>query len=409
MGTPLVLYLFWMTNSDLGTAFFLLLSLMAAWGWLQNLETNGRFLYLAGLFGGLALASKYTAAFGLVILSLFVGWTCWKKRRLSGLRGFSLYCALLILPLIPWWTRNYIYTGNPVYPYLVETLGPKTADAKLMRDWHDETSDGSPGLHPLLHVEKLWHDAIAGVSDPAYDYAGPIFLCFFPLIIGVLNIQWALLGTIYFCASILLGLSGTYITRLLISYYAPLSLVVALAIVSITGYARKTWALALLLSILIFNIYGLSTMSLLTSEKGLSVATGRVIPAEYLRKPRNLYPNPAYAAFRFINGLGLPPQDRILLIGDARTFYSPRWTLANTPHDIPIIFSWANEAMDSEQLYGKLKANRIEILYNLKESRRIDGEGPLSDRAMGFITAMLGRHFQRVFKDHWTTLYRRID
>ncbi|MBI3552601.1 MAG: glycosyltransferase family 39 protein [Elusimicrobia bacterium] len=407
LGTPLVIYLFWVTNSDLATAFFLLQTLMAAWSWLQDPEKNRKMLYLAGLFAGLGLASKYTAVFGVSILSFFIAWTFWKKRETLRVRAFLFYLTLIILPLAPWWARNYVYTGNPFFPYLADTLGPKGTDLNLMRGWQDETKDASPGFRPVLHVKKMWDDATTGVANIAFNYIGPLFVSFFLLTLCALKVPWVRLGTMFFSASILCGLSATYITRLLIAYYIPLALLIAFAIVSMLSRpVQKRCALILLVSMLGFNVYLLSHMLLLTSIKGLRVATGQVTPADYLKEPRNYYPNPSYGAYEFVRHLGLRSDDQILVAGESRMFYSPNTTVGSAPHDIPVIFEWAIGSKDPEELYRKLKSRNISIvIFNPAEARKIPA-GYANIHLSNMIAFMLGHYFQRVYADPWAEVYR---
>lgn len=407
VGTPSVIYLFWMCNADLGAAFFLLLALMSAWEWSRDVRGNHKTLRLTGIFCGLALASKYTAAFGIAPLTLFVSWNCWK--RSLGSRAFLLFCFLAILPLLPWWARNVAFKRNPVFPYMVETFGPKDVDTELLSGWHRETSEDSPGASPLRHAKKLWEDAAFGLL-PAVNYTGPLFVGFFILVLGWAGIAWVRLGVFYFCAAMFLGLSSTYIHRLLIPYYPPLALLVAFAAVSCAGSRSTTgiWAGVLLVAVLAFNAYQMSMILFSTSLRGLSVASGKVAPEEYLKTPRSLYPNPSYGAYAFIKGLRLNPRDRILVVGESRLFYAPGNAIGNAPHDPPVIFAWANGSMDPERLYGKMNAHSVEVvLWNRGEGARTNSRKYVNGRGISLIAAMMDRHFERVYRDSWTDVYRR--
>jgi len=267
MGTPLVLYLFWVCNSDLGMAFFLLLALMATWRWSCELETNQRMLYLAGIFAGLAVASKYTAVVGVVVLMAFVAWRSWRKRPAAPF----LFFLVAMMPLIPWWIRTYEFTGNPFFPYLVSAFGPKDADQSLLALWYQETRAGTAGIHPFVIMKKIWTDAIYGALPPL-NYTGAIFVAFSPIILFVQQMPWMRFVSLYCCITLLAGLSMTHITRLLVPFYLPLSLVVAFALISERHrYARA--ASVLLISALLFNTHRFVMVMLLTSLKGLSVAT----------------------------------------------------------------------------------------------------------------------------------------
>ncbi len=405
LSTPLVIYLFWMSGSDLGAAFFSILALAAAWRWLQENSEHDRMLYLSAIFNGLALASKYTTVFGAIITFPFLAWTAWRKNRRGAWRAVFLYGVLIMLPVLPWLARNYVYTGNPVYPYLVETLGPQSADADLLKHWRKETSQASPGFNPFLLIEKMWSDAISGQNLTA-NYVGPLFVGFFLLVLCVWNESWVKMAVLYSYCALILGLSATYITRLLLLYFIPLALVIAYAIISLKT-TQKVWAAALLIATIIFNVYQSSIVILLTTIEGLSVATGRVTQAEYLRQPRDWHPNPTYGAYQFVAGLGLHPQDRILIIGESRSFYSPNLSISNAPYDVPVIFSWANEAKNLDELYAKLKSENISIVIsNPRENARKYSAGYISQRGLKLLAAMLDKYFVQAYDDSQAIVFK---
>jgi len=410
LGTPLVLYLFWMSNSDFCVSFFLLLMLIGVWRWAQDVEKNSRLLYLSGLFGGTALAAKYTAAFGILILTPIILWISWNSRRAGGLRRFCLYGVLLLLPLIPWWTRNYVYKGNPVFPYLAATLGPPSTDLDLVNSWRSETRDGSSGLQFRGLLGKFWKDAMTGFADTPYNYIGPLFLGFFLLVLGGFKIPWVQWGAVYCVLSIVLGLTQTHITRLLIPYYVPLALIIASAAMAQSAKpVYRTWMVSLLLSVSLSNMYEMSGLFLLTTMNGLRVATGVLTPVEYLRQPHSsIYGDTPYGAFEFIGKMNLKPGEKVLVLGESRIFYCPNPVVANAAHDVPVIFSWANDSHDPAELYMKLKAQNISVfLSNVTASLRNDPQKYINARGVSMIGAMLNTYFNKVYEDQWNSVYRR--
>ncbi len=82
--------------------------------WRQgNQRTN---LLLAGAFAGLAFSTKYTAgALGIAALAA-LAWHSWKRRSafMPTLLQFGLAAAIFALP---WLIKNWVMTGNPVYPF----------------------------------------------------------------------------------------------------------------------------------------------------------------------------------------------------------------------------------------------------------------------------------------------------
>ncbi|MCJ7511958.1 MAG: glycosyltransferase family 39 protein [Anaerolineales bacterium] len=112
---------------DLAWAAFEFLALACVVEWWRAGER--RWLVLAGVFAGLAIGTKYIAAAGLGLLALAVvclGFQAGWRRTLSSL-------ALLLLPGVlvaaPWYAKNWLWFGNPVYPLYLG--GPEWSARRL--------------------------------------------------------------------------------------------------------------------------------------------------------------------------------------------------------------------------------------------------------------------------------------
>jgi hypothetical protein len=83
-------------------------------GWRQ---TGGkRWLILAGVFTGLAIGTKYTSG---VLALTGTGALCWHiwKRKEKFFPAILTFGILATLVALPWFLKNWITTGNPVYPF----------------------------------------------------------------------------------------------------------------------------------------------------------------------------------------------------------------------------------------------------------------------------------------------------
>jgi hypothetical protein len=92
-------------------------------------EPTGKYLnaLLAGVFAGCAMACKYTAipfcigvAFSIACISFFE-----RKQRRLFISLAAIFTVNAILISFPWFMRNYIYTGNPTFPYFSEVFGQR--------------------------------------------------------------------------------------------------------------------------------------------------------------------------------------------------------------------------------------------------------------------------------------------
>ena len=107
--------------SDMGWALFESLALLILLRWSRTQQQG--WLVLAGLFAGLAAGSKYLGLAGLgagVCLVLLASWR-------SGFKAVMRACAAFALPalvaLAPWYLKNVLWLGDPVYPFLSGSEG----------------------------------------------------------------------------------------------------------------------------------------------------------------------------------------------------------------------------------------------------------------------------------------------
>ncbi|MCS7265516.1 MAG: glycosyltransferase family 39 protein [Armatimonadetes bacterium] len=87
-------------------------------------QPDGKWLILAGIFAGAAAGTKYT---GLLLIALIVPLGAWAIKRVGEPRWSQLAAGTLIAVLIasPWYFKNWLWTGNPVFPFAYEIFGGK--------------------------------------------------------------------------------------------------------------------------------------------------------------------------------------------------------------------------------------------------------------------------------------------
>lgn len=117
MGSPLAVYLAGSAYIDLGVAMFVTLAFLALQRWRET--ASGAWILLSGAFIGMAAGSKYhgvlIAALMVIALLLFA-----RDRRL---RTILLFASAAIICAAPFYVRNEMVTGNPLFPYLHWVFG----------------------------------------------------------------------------------------------------------------------------------------------------------------------------------------------------------------------------------------------------------------------------------------------
>lgn len=94
-----------------------------AWDRWRREKQNGWF-YTMILFTGAAVASKLTAVIVLPLVFFGIVWECRKTRDTAGVfKKILIFIAGISAFLLPWWGRNYLASGNPLVPYMMQFFG----------------------------------------------------------------------------------------------------------------------------------------------------------------------------------------------------------------------------------------------------------------------------------------------
>jgi hypothetical protein len=138
---PVVLKLSVTVYVDLGLIFFSWMALVHFLYWQED-GWRWKEFFISAVCCGLSLGVKYNGMVTLFILAAFVAMAYARShagRPRAGLKalGFAaLYIAVAAAVFSPWWLRNLVWTGNPVYPLMNSffkqlhfAAGPPAADA----------------------------------------------------------------------------------------------------------------------------------------------------------------------------------------------------------------------------------------------------------------------------------------
>jgi len=129
LSLPVVVRLSTTAYVDLGLVFFSFAALLAIMKWRESGFSPGPLL-LAGLLCGLAMGTKYNGLITWVLLSLAVPWLYvldapggGRYRQPAALMWAGLFALTALLVFSPWAIRNWLWTGNPVYPLFPGVFG----------------------------------------------------------------------------------------------------------------------------------------------------------------------------------------------------------------------------------------------------------------------------------------------
>ena len=257
-------------------------------------------LLAAGLLAGIATAARLQ---GLPWTLILIGLVALRLPRRAGWIGLGWLAGSW-----PWWLKNLILTGMPLAPIGLRGDGMEAA-------WRDSKSN----LY-LIDGPSEWLPALVTALAPHLSYAGPLALAAAMALFGPRGRRAQLLGLV-----VALGLAAWFLTGSLARYIAP-SLAVLLALAaaaSATRTGRLVTSLALATTLLLGAAITWQQMAR-WGGAALMVAT----PHDW---PEGLVTHNPVRAFEAASEL--PPEARVLFVGEARGFGFQRRFAAPSPYD----------------------------------------------------------------------------
>lgn len=319
-----------------------------------------------GLAASVKLAGLYWVVAGLAATAV-AGWTGRDTLRAG---------AVALASVAPWWVRAFVHTGNPVYPMAYGLLGGRPwseeSQARVIADL-PYGAPGSLGLGGLLrlpldlvqHPERFGSASEAGVLA----VAATSLVLVLPIISRVVGLgeRGRRLGD---AAVVFVALSGAgwVLTSPTTRFFAPAFVVGLAGLVGALLYLRRAGRVVALIVILVGGVCG--TARFLDQHvavfSSLEVALGRESADAYLARQLD-----HFAAARFVQDR-LPPDARLLFIGETRPYYFHREAMAPSAYDRHTLRRWVQESPSPEALAKRLAAEGFtHVVLNIYEFKRL--------------------------------------
>lgn len=350
----------WMGKSDIAHAFYCLASVAS----FIILKQDRSSLILTGIFSGLALGSKSLAlfyCFGAFVLT----WLLLARRKSKVLMDLLLYLGVSVLIASPWWIKNFLETGDPIFP-----MGPSWFRSSLWTPvqyaqwWAYHTRSLKEVLSPLF--------SYVGMSQALGVYF-PTALVGFPL--GLFSwrerkIRFLIVYTILGYLFVLFGTVGD--PRFLLPVFPVLAVIVGVSFLNASPILKRITGWAMILFVF-WNLGGLAIS--LEALKAPSLFWGVQSHEQVLREML-----PPYPAFEFLNQT-VKKGEQVLFLGEARTFYVEPDVLAPTVFDHPATVPYFRDAKDGREVLLRLKKDGVNyLLVNPTEIERWNRSVPGWDR-----------------------------
>jgi hypothetical protein len=365
-----------LNNNDTVLALFAFAGVYALVGWRET--KNMMWLYVAGAFFGFAAGSKYSGFFmlvasgflvvSLIVLSVGRGPSEAVRAALMAV-GFALAA---FIGVGPWLIKNYIYTGNPVYPTFMELFGGRDwnpAATTLFQSTIRSANQMTNNLPDDLAV--LWHLTFRDIPQKTI---GPAFVAFSACIpFALLRLRKAP-APLLLPVIVALGLLVPW--TLLLAQTANYALPGIVILVPVIAAGIDTFIgnrLYLKLATAILLIAGvLASVNLLYATRGDAMAIGLAVRSheEFLKG------NMLYQAQNYINTY-IPTDQRIAMVVDNRTYYlDKRPILMLSPLDNGRINQVGIRT--PEQLMDILSREQVDYVFATDEIRRYTYSLPIN-------------------------------
>jgi len=311
LSSPVVFSISGTAYIDMALAFYVLLSFVFLSFWLME-RSDASLLIFSGIFAGSAMAIKYTGMW--VVLIMLTALLLFSK-SFPALVIFVLSSALMASP---WYLKNFLFTGNPFYPFFYSIFGGNGWDSSREALYMESASrffTGSGWVHYLLFPASFpigmkpqeagyfGFDGIAGLIFTLMIPAA-IYLCA-KKILKEKNKALLFFFSIYF----FIWFFTSTQTRLFLPAFS-MGLILIMSAIEAISESRKAIKLItslFLASALIFNLY--HDANFFKENISADYLSGKETRSEYLHEklPRT------YPAIEFIN-TELEPSAKIWLI-----------------------------------------------------------------------------------------------
>jgi len=286
--TPVV---FWQNSAagapDLWMAFFATTGVLV----ISRAKELPRFAHavLAGALAGGVAGTKYTGC--IIAASMAVAYF-WEVRSAIGrLLFLSGSLGAGIWP----YARNFVWTGDPIFPFMTRWLTPERVNAYGLASYRADTGAGAHN-NPWMLLKFLFFAGIDSQHMGFWQFLGPIVVAFAPLLIFAVrrDVTWRTVLFVWILSAMGIGWTSG-MTRFLLPIL-PIALAAVLA--GATQLAAPGWratrfvSLATIGSFLLFGMAGLFYYD----RAAIAAAAGLISREDYLQARA-----PEYEKVRFIN------------------------------------------------------------------------------------------------------------
>lgn len=389
--------------ADMAWALYEFLGLYALTLWAES--DHRQWLVVSGVTMGLALGTKYLALGGAAALGLWVLWHSRAKGWKAVLTHGVLFMGPALLVGCPWYVKNWLWAGNPVYPSFLGGTGWTAERVYWHTMYHRSFGTGHRLWDYLLLPWNLYaQHGRFGTFKGSIEMPSLLFplALFYPLArrrsMTMDGVAWMTL--VRFAMWSLCSQQA----RFLLPIFPPLSVLTTSVLVSLVNRpAVRRWGRVLLTGLTGGMMVATLVYSVLffVNVRPLAVVSGMESKDAFLRRLVN-----DYSALQYVQD-SLHPQTRVLMMWDGRGYYCDGRCLPDVDHS-----RWTrlvSSASGVSSVAASLKDLGVtHLLFSVEDVDFILQHDPTGQhrRAAEFFLQEF-RQFctKEIYRDDWTQLF----
>ncbi|MGI8908067.1 MAG: glycosyltransferase family 39 protein [Candidatus Sumerlaeaceae bacterium] len=369
-------------NIDHATSLCVLLSTLALL--LVMEQPRWECYVLLGITAGASLSVKYTLLAHLGLLGIvWLGWTLYKKTHSSEIQGAWLHTlrknivgaglAVLVAGLLasPWYLKNVVFTGNPVYPFASGIFKGGEWTPECARLYATQAArKGEPKTIPNLLASPVrstfdWlkyetHNpgAVTGIAWLTWVFAA---------IVAARRRNLALTVILFLAAGYWVVWFYSYQSnRMLLPFYALVLPCLPCVVAAAAAPLRRAMVGVLAVTAFVGGFWAIQwsyTRSAL-SPPPLPYLLGGMAEEVYMAKSLNYW-----KAYEYLNGR-VKPDEKVLLIGEHRIYGAKFKAVWSDWYDTPAIAAWirGRNIVSLDALLESLRSGNVNyVLINESE------------------------------------------
>ena len=324
-GVPL--FSFWasLAYADMAWALYQTLMLICLLRWEEDRQRSS--LILAGLFAGLAAGCKYLGLSGIALGGVWLVWKLRGQAWRDAVKLAALFFAVAVAVASPWYLKNWVMAGNPVFPFYFGGAGWGEARLRLLTDYLGSFGTGHSPLDYLMLPWNLFvRSSSFGTFMRALEVPNVLFVLALLYPIGR-RTRGADSIAVFAAGGFLLWSAGSQQTRFLLPLFAPLGVCAAGVILKAAEWARtRRWVspagialLALPVSVALFW-----SCFLVWYARPLPVVFGAEAKSQFLERRVS-----DFAVIQYLTQQ-LSPDAKVLMMWDGQGYYCDERCLPDT-------------------------------------------------------------------------------